>query len=177
MWIKLKYSKKYKLDQWEDKRKKAVLREYYKEIKDDKPKMDVQKIYSQYADDSDNENELKVETQTHKYVRNPDYVPHESDLEDIEFSEEVEENPEKFNKHKSKGSAFKKARLEFERLKQEKLAKREEYLKKKAEKAEAMNEYRKKKNEKYKKLNKKTKRGQPVMKDRLEMLLEKIQSG
>lgn len=40
---------------------------------------------------------------------------------------------------------------------------------------EALNKYKQKKTEKYKKLSKKTKKGQPVMKYRLEMLLEKIE--
>ena len=45
----------------------------------------------------------------------------------------------------------------------------------KTEKEEALKKYKEKKMQTYKKLSKKTKKGQPVMKDRLEMLLEKIQ--
>ena len=45
----------------------------------------------------------------------------------------------------------------------------------KAEREEAMKKYKENKFEKNKKFFKKTKKGQPVMKDRLELLLEKIQ--
>jgi len=65
--------------------------------------------------------------------------------------------------------------LEFERIQQAKVDKKAELEKKKAEKDEKLKEYKAKKAEKFKKLSKKTRKGQPVMKDRLEMLLEKIQ--
>ena len=45
----------------------------------------------------------------------------------------------------------------------------------KTEKEEALKKYKEKRMQTYKKLSRKTKKGQPVMKDRLEMLLEKIQ--
>lgn len=62
-----------------------------------------------------------------------------------------------------------------DQLQEEKEVKRAEFLKRKAEKEEALKKYKKEKMEKMKKLNKKTKKGQPVMKGRLEYLLEKIQ--
>ena len=43
------------------------------------------------------------------------------------------------------------------------------------ERVEALKEYKRKKEEKFKVLSRKTKRGQPVMGARMEMLLEKIQ--
>lgn len=48
-------------------------------------------------------------------------------------------------------------------------------LREKTEREEALKSYKEKKMQMYKKLSKKTKKGQPVMKDRLEMLLDKIQ--
>lgn len=151
-WRLQKYSKKYKLEQWEEKRKKAVLKEYYQQVKDD-AKIDVQKIYEQY--DSDEE---KVSNPKKNYVQHPDYVP-----------------PENVSPKKVK-STKKKVQLELERLKQEKQAKKEELLKKKQEREEALKLYKENKMKKQKKLNKKTKKGQPVMKGRIEMLLEKIQN-
>lgn len=50
----------------------------------------------------------------------------------------------------------------------------QEKLQKKKEIEQAMGEYRKKKAEKYKKLSKKTKHGQPVMRDRIQLLFEEI---
>lgn len=40
----------------------------------------------------------------------------------------------------------------------------------------ALNKYKQKKKEKYKKLSAKTSKGQPLMKNRIELLLEEIQS-
>ncbi|KOX76388.1 Thyroid transcription factor 1-associated protein 26 like protein, partial [Melipona quadrifasciata] len=61
------------------------------------------------------------------------------------------------------------------RKKDEKRKQKEEALRVKTEKEEALQKYKEKRMQTYKKLSKKTKKGQPVMKDRLEMLLEKIQ--
>lgn len=58
----------------------------------------------------------------------------------------------------------------------EKLKKKEEIKRKQLEKEEALKKYKEKRAETYKKLCKKTKKGQPVMKDRMELLLQKIQS-
>ncbi|CAH0551705.1 unnamed protein product [Brassicogethes aeneus] len=168
-WRLKKYSKKYKLDQWEDKRKKAVLRGYYRNLKDDEPKLDVKKIYeenpSEDEDDAGRTNE-ENENNLNKSI---------DDEKELPISEpEVFEEPA-INAKQKKNKAFKKAHMEFQRLKEEKLKKKEEVMKVKAEKEKAIEEYKKKKNEKFKRLNKKTKRGQPIMKDRIEMLLERIQ--
>ncbi|XP_057341009.1 thyroid transcription factor 1-associated protein 26 homolog [Microplitis mediator] len=58
----------------------------------------------------------------------------------------------------------------------EKLKKKEEIQRKQLEKEKALKKYKEKRAETYKKLCKKTKKGQPVMKDRMELLLQKIQS-
>ncbi|XP_017877307.1 thyroid transcription factor 1-associated protein 26 homolog, partial [Ceratina calcarata] len=70
---------------------------------------------------------------------------------------------------------FHKAKQEFLRKKDEKRKAKEQILKAKAEKEEALKKYKEKRLRTYKTLSKKTKKGQPVMKDRMEMLLEKIQ--
>lgn len=72
-------------------------------------------------------------------------------------------------------SAFHKAKKEFLRKKDEKRKRKEEVTRVKSEREEALKKYKEKKMQMYKKLSKKTRKGQPVMKDRLEMLLEKIQ--
>lgn len=61
-------------------------------------------------------------------------------------------------------------------IQDEKLEKKFAIAKLKAEKEEALKKSKKEKLEKYKKLNKKTRKGQPVMKGRLEHLLEKIEN-
>ncbi|XP_043269456.1 rRNA-processing protein FYV7 isoform X1 [Venturia canescens] len=129
-----KYSNKYKVDQWEDRRKKAVLRNFYKDLRKEQGTIpDTLKLLKKPEDGS---------------VENRSSV--------------------------KKKSPFFAAKEEFRKKKAEKQAKKELLLKSKEERAEALNKYKEKKKETYKKLSKKTKKGQPVMKDRLEMLLEKI---
>ncbi|CAK9809518.1 Thyroid transcription factor 1-associated protein 26 homolog [Anthophora quadrimaculata] len=128
-----KYSNKYKINQWEERRKKAILRDFYKELDTDKQKILKKPSASKSDDQTENEKQLK------------------------------------------KISPFHKAKQEFLRKKDEKRKKKEEALRVKQEREEALKKYKEKKMQTYKKLSKKTKKGQPVMKDRLEMLLEKIQ--
>ncbi|KAF5296582.1 hypothetical protein FQR65_LT10235 [Abscondita terminalis] len=155
-WRMKKYSKKYKLEQWENKRKKGVLQEYYKQIKDDEPKFNVQKIYEQYEEEDENENNLNKDTQ-----------------ESRDRNRIVEKTVS--GTEKNKGKPFKKAHEEFQRIKEENNKRKEEIAKEKADRAEAKKRYKAQKLEKFKKLNKKTKKGQPIMKYRMEMLLEQIQ--
>ncbi|XP_033326937.1 uncharacterized protein LOC117220774 [Megalopta genalis] len=127
-----KYSNKYKINQWEERRKKAILRNYYKDL--DK-----------------------------------------SQRQDPKFSLKTA-NQNEDNQPTKKVSAFYKAKQEYLRKKDEKRKRIEEIVRTKAERQEALNKYKQKRTQTYKKLSKKTKKGQPVMKDRLEMLLEKIQN-
>lgn len=157
-----KYSKKYQLQQWEDKRKKAVLHSYYKTLKEDQfsPR---NKIHEDSANKTD-----AVEENEKNGINDEKIL-------DIDKSNE----PEDAHPNISKGQRtkpFRKAHQEFQRIKEEKEKKKEQLLKKKMEKEEALQKYKQKKVEKFKKLNKKTKKGQPIMKDRMEMLLEKIQN-
>nr|XP_022912690.1 rRNA-processing protein FYV7 [Onthophagus taurus] len=120
-WRMQRYSRKYKVQQWEDRRKKEVLREYYKQI-DDRPKFDVKKIYDENELDTNNETLLQTEQE-------------EAPIEENEFKKN----------------------------------------KKKAEKKEALKKSKEERLVKFKRLNRKTKKGQPIMKDRMEFLLEQIQ--
>ncbi|XP_017789160.1 PREDICTED: thyroid transcription factor 1-associated protein 26 homolog [Habropoda laboriosa] len=128
-----KYSNKYKINQWEERRKKAILRGFYKEL----------------------------DTNQQKILKKPSTSKSDDQIEN-------EKQPKKI-------SPFHKAKQEFLRKKDEKRKKKEEVSKVKEEREKALKEYKEKRMQTYKKLSKKTKKGQPVMKDRLEMLLEKIQ--
>nr|XP_023019424.1 rRNA-processing protein FYV7 [Leptinotarsa decemlineata] len=155
-----KYSKKYKLDQWEERRKAAISREYYKQIKNDGPAIDVSKIYNDPRNrDSDDEHRVLEENENN-----------------LNAGIVEEESPFVENPPRRKLKPFERAQQEFQRLKDEKQRKVEEFLRKKAEKEAALKKYRKEKAEKFKKLSRRTKKGQPIMNDRMEMLLEKIQN-
>ncbi|KAG7204408.1 hypothetical protein KM043_004850 [Ampulex compressa] len=131
-----KYSNKYKINQWEERRKKATIRNFYKELQKEQRDTNGQKISALTAN-------------KHEEAKNASPKP--------------------------KVSAFRKAKEEYLRKKDEKRKKIAEALRTKAEREEALKKYKQKKMQTFKALNKKTKKGQPVMKDRLEMLLEKIQ--
>ncbi|XP_076766966.1 uncharacterized protein LOC143433512 [Xylocopa sonorina] len=128
-----KYSNKYKINQWEERRKKAILRNFYKELDKDQ-NQNLQKP-SVFKNNEQNEN-----------VKQP-----------------------------KKTSAFHKAKQEFLNKKDEKKRQMEQVSRMKAKREEAVEKYKKERMQAYKKLSKKTKKGQPVMKDRIEILLEKIE--
>ncbi|XP_014277100.1 uncharacterized protein [Halyomorpha halys] len=91
-------------------------------------------------------------------------------------SEAIEEHTEQIDTSENNGrlGIFKAAQLEIQRKKEEKRRLFQEKLQKKNEIEQAISEYKKKKAEKFKKLSKKTKRGQPVMRDRIQLLYEEI---
>ncbi|XP_018576584.1 thyroid transcription factor 1-associated protein 26 homolog [Anoplophora glabripennis] len=148
-----KYSNKYQIQQWEDKRKKAVLRIYYKTLKEDQSNP-TNLVHEDSTSKTDDVNKEGSSSNLHPVV--------------------TDVSPENFKGKRTK--PFRKAHQEFQRIREEKERERELLLQRKKEKEEAMQKYKKKKIEKFKKLNKKTKKGQPIMKDRMEMLLEKIQN-
>lgn len=86
-----------------------------------------------------------------------------------EADEEAEDSGEKQRKR------FLKPHEKFLQIQADKQAKKTEIARLRAEKEKAIKKLKKEKLEKYKKLNKKTRKGQPVMKGRLEYLLEKIE--
>lgn len=145
-----KYSKKYKLEQWEEQRKKRLLCEYHKEIKN-------QSSVGTYKPRTFDEDAPDGSLEVGKYVRHPDFV-------------HKQKTPPK-----AKRDPFQQAKEQFNKVKQEKLDKQKEIERAKEEKKKKLEEYKKKKQEKFKKLSRKTKKGQPVMTGRLELLLEKIQ--
>lgn len=79
------------------------------------------------------------------------------------------------SKSKKRGYAFYKAKQEYKRKLEEKKMKWEDAKRRKEEREEALKKYKEKKIRNFKMLSKRTKKGQPVMKGRIELLLEKIQ--
>lgn len=146
-----KYSNKYKLEQWEEQRKKKLIREYQKDVKND-PVIGSYKPKSFDEDCTDSQD-------VGKFVRHPDIIAKEN----IEV--------------KTKKDPFKRAKDQFKKVKDDRLKKREELEKVIAERNKKLQEYKKNKHERFKKLSKKNKKGQPMMTGRLELLLEKIQKG
>lgn len=71
--------------------------------------------------------------------------------------------------------ALRKAKREHLRKQEEKKKRIEEATRVKTEREEALKKYKQKKLHAFKTLSRKTKKGQPVMKGRMEMLLEKIE--
>ena len=68
------------------------------------------------------------------------------------------------------------AQIEYDKVKQVKLKRKEEAERKQREMKLALEKYEQKKKKRNKKLLSRTSKGQPIMKNRIEMLLEKIQS-
>lgn len=198
-WRMQKYSNKFKLERWEEKRKKAVLRDYYKDVKQKDKDGNVQKIYEKYDtvesdvveiskgnEINENENNFNMDVSFKRNRSKDDDVSsrdwetassrNKRDQENIEVEEEgVETNDCLESGSNKKRKAFKKAHEEYERIKEEKRKRKEELKKKRAERDEALKIYKQKKIDKFKRLNRKTKKGQPIMKERIELLLEKIQ--
>lgn len=148
-----KYSKKYKLLQWEEKRKKTLLREYHRSLKNEKNQiLDVSEIYDKYSDDP------SIETSRHE-----------------ENKDNINVDNESVEPQKKKKKPFLKPHERYQQIREEKQKKMEEMMRKKAEREEAINKARKERFERNKKLSRKTKKGQPIMKYRIEMLLDKIE--
>ncbi|XP_034251345.1 thyroid transcription factor 1-associated protein 26 homolog [Thrips palmi] len=79
------------------------------------------------------------------------------------------------NKRRSDWNPYEKAKEELAKRKKEKAEARAQKETQKKERDEALEKYKKEKTRKFVQLKKKTKRGQPVMAGRMELLLEKIQ--
>lgn len=138
-WRLKKYSNKYKVEEWENKRKEFMTRRYNKELKKQPVSFDVQKIY-----------EAEVNS-------------------DLDGEKEEQEN---LNKKKKTSRNFVEA---IGDLQEDKVKRREEAERRRAEKKAALEAYKKRKIEKNRILSKKTNKGQPIMKGRLELLLQQIQ--
>lgn len=172
-----KYSNKYKLDKWEENRRKTVLKKYYKDIKND-PQYGNYKPFN--FDDvqmsaSDDEKESHEEEEKAAPFPIDKKVEKKPDDEEIKYVMHPDAMDKFRKKQKTKNQPFRKAQQELSRLRDERIAKKEAALKAKQERAEALAQYKLKKTEKFKKLSKRTRTGQPLMKDRMQMLLENIQ--
>lgn len=151
-----KYSKKYKLQQWEESRKKVLLREYHRSVRaDDGPKLNVNEIYKKYDDESSTDRSQETKETVDNKIN--------SDFE----SENME------NRKKKK---FLKPHERYQQIQEEKQKRIEENKRKREEREEAIKKAKKARFERNKKLSRKTKKGQPIMKYRMEMLLEKIEN-
>ncbi|KAJ8676418.1 hypothetical protein QAD02_012205 [Eretmocerus hayati] len=133
-----KYSNKFKVNQWEERRRKAMLRNLYKDLKRDEQ---MSKVKPHMRNEQGNQSD----------------------------------DPNASSNKKPKIPFFS-AKQELTRKKQEQQRKKEEFLRVKKEKEEAIQKYKEKRMKTFKKLSQKTKKGQPVMRGRMELLLEKIQS-
>ncbi|GFG35171.1 hypothetical protein Cfor_12747 [Coptotermes formosanus] len=133
-WRRRKYSNKYKLEQWQERRRRAVLRSYYKEL---------QKTAGQSSS----------REQTHVSMSSTGVRKDRA----------------------ARPTAYQKAVEEYKHKQEEKAAKLKEAQKRREERSQALARYRANKAEVFRKLSMKTKKGQPVMKGRLEILLHKLQ--
>ncbi|XP_026065348.1 thyroid transcription factor 1-associated protein 26 homolog [Carassius auratus] len=93
-------------------------------------------------------------------------------------SDSSHKTPTRFiqEKQKQKMSSYQKTKQEYERIKEERARKREEFLKDKAQREEALKKYKEKKTATYQLLKRKTKKGQPNLNLHMELLLQKIQA-
>ncbi|XP_017779075.1 PREDICTED: thyroid transcription factor 1-associated protein 26-like [Nicrophorus vespilloides] len=133
--LKKKFSNKYKVEKYQEQRKKHMLRKYKNELKNEKPGFDVSKIY---------------------------------EAAEAEDGDEMAQKPETDRKRGGKMGRF------VKRSAEDKEKAQEEFEKRKAEKEEARKEAMEKRKETFKKLNKRTRKGQPSMTGRLEVMYEKI---
>jgi len=144
-WRKKKYSHGHKVDQWREKQKMSMARSYHKMLKKEEKKS------------------LYVKGEGQK--RNPNLQP-------IGEKKSLVDTKENCMKPKS---GFSKAKRKYEEKIMAKQKRKEELIKRQEEKLEAIRKYKEKKALKMKALTSKTKRGQPVMAGRMELLLEQIQ--
>merc|ERR1711953_1036294 len=150
-WRNEKYSKKIKVDQWQDKRKKYIQSKYFRML------------------------------QKEGKVNNPNMAPlgeknvQKSDS-DRSAAKELKDKDE--SKSQKKKKSYSQTKQEFERRKKqaENRQKEEDRKQKFIERKEALEQYKAKKSEKFKVLSRKTSKGQPLMSGRIEMLLEKIKA-
>lgn len=185
-WRLQKYSNKYKVEQWAEKRKHAVIKDYRRQVDENAPKLDVGKIYQEYEndiaalqDDGDDQGDQTEATASNAAVEmqnakseNENNVNTNASMK--RFSKNAKLGKE--DQGKQKKMLFRKERLAFERTKMDREVKKKEALRKQNERDAALKIYKEKKLIKSKKLNQKTKKGQPIMKGRIEMLLEQIQA-
>jgi len=144
-WRQKKYSHGHKVEQWRDKQKMSMARNYHKMIKKDEKK-------AAYMKGGKKEN--------------PNLEPIGEKKSLVDKKEDLNVKPK---------SGFNRAKKKYEEKIVIKQNKQEEFLQRQKDKEEAIKKYKEKKALKMKALTAKTKRGQPVMAGRIELLLEQIQ--
>uniref|UniRef100_A0A8C1S8H4 Uncharacterized protein n=1 Tax=Cyprinus carpio TaxID=7962 RepID=A0A8C1S8H4_CYPCA len=87
-----------------------------------------------------------------------------------------DDEPTPFIQRKQKMSSYQKTKQEYERIKEERARKQEEFLKDEAQREEALKIYKEKKMATYQLLKRKTKKGQLNLNLHMELLLQKIQA-
>ncbi|ESO86944.1 hypothetical protein LOTGIDRAFT_235139 [Lottia gigantea] len=131
-----------------DLRKQKVKRGYYKFIKKQEKK--AQQAKEEVKDGNSSEPDTNDEEQSSKEISQ--------------------------NSFKEKQNRFSKAKEEFEKQKAEELRQKEEAIKEKEARDEAIRIYNEKKAEKHNKFKIRTSKGQPIMKYRMQDLLQQIQT-
>jgi len=146
-----KYDNKAKLEDWKEKRKVSMQHKYKKMLKKEgKAAHNVMEIYKQF----ESTNPAGSETPS-----------------GLDNGTRQKKQSTKVIKH----SSLNRAKQRFEEKKAAAARKQEEFQQKQKERAEALKKYRQKKDLRFKKLSAKTRKGQPLMGGRIELLLEKIQ--
>ncbi|KAL0150668.1 hypothetical protein M9458_054026, partial [Cirrhinus mrigala] len=142
-----------------------------------------QKRYKCRAVDKETEEDEEVKTElespfTEKHISNTttDQTATSDSAKEPAESESSHKTPFIQKKQKQKMSSYQKTKLEYERIKEERARKREEFLKDKAQREEALKKYKEKKIATYQLLKRKTKKGQPNLNLHMELLLQKIQA-
>jgi len=151
-WRETQFSHKHKVSEWESKRKLAVTRKYNKMMKKD-----------------DNTNHFKIQE---IYSKEGDTETNADPSSSVDGTDTV---PDKSFQPRERLSQFQRAKLNYEKVQQDKEQKRMEKAQRLKEREEAIKKSKQLRMERIKKLTQKTKKGQPVMKGRIEILLEKIQ--
>uniref|UniRef100_A0A8C1S601 Thyroid transcription factor 1-associated protein 26 n=2 Tax=Cyprinus carpio TaxID=7962 RepID=A0A8C1S601_CYPCA len=104
-------------------------------------------------------------------VSDSDDEPAETDRDSNRYSHKTP-----FIQRKQKMSSYQKTKQEYERIKEERARKQEEFLKDEAQREEALKIYKEKKMATYQLLKRKTKKGQLNLNLHMELLLQKIQA-
>lgn len=80
-----------------------------------------------------------------------------------------------FNCRKNRPNNFQRAKALYKKKIEEKMQRQEETLNKRKEAEEAKKKYKERRLYRFKKLNQKTKKGQPLMRGKIELMLESLQ--
>lgn len=151
---KKKYDKKSKVEEWQNKRKSYMTHKYKKIKKKEGPGLDVSKLYESENTERKENIHGEVKQDSRHSVSKPD----------------GSKPP-----YKKKLSSMQKAKLQFDKKKAENDRKQAEFLNRQKQKEEKLKIYKEKKEKRFRAISAKTKKGQPLMGGRMELLLQKIQ--